>query len=211
MQRCGRILRLQKVRHASTLLLPLQARGGVVGLPVNRSENMSRIRGRDTSPEIRLRQALWAAGVRYRLGDRVEGTRPDLVIRKSKLVVFVDGCFWHGCPLHYVRPRSNHGFWARKLRENVQRDLRQTAALEAAGWTVIRLWEHEVDADPRACAERIQLRAGSDEDWRLIEVVEVGQEQESRRSVELHNKLPPREQIVVRSELRIVGGHRKRK
>lgn len=106
---------------------------------------MSRILGRDTSPEIALRHALWRKGCRYRKNMRVFGFRPDLVFTRAKVAVFVDGCFWHGCPEHYVRPRgSNPEFWASKLRSNIERDEKQTRTLEQRGWRVSRLWEHEV-------------------------------------------------------------------
>src|SRR5262245_41107618 len=100
---------------------------------------MSRIRGKDTAPELALRHALWHRGLRYRKSVRVLGVRPDLTFLRAKLAVFVDGCFWHGCPEHYVRPRSeSRAFWASKLRNNTDRDERQTRALEEQGWTVVR-------------------------------------------------------------------------
>lgn len=73
------------------------------------------------------------------------------------MAVFLDGCFWHGCPVHYTAPVSNEAFWARKVRTNRERDLETTRSLEAAGWTVIRVWEHE---DPEAAAKRIQRVVG---------------------------------------------------
>lgn len=109
-----------------------------------RSELMSRIRGSDTRPEMRLRRRLWAEGFRYRLNMKTVGGRPDLVFKGAKVAVFVDGCFWHGCPDHYVRPRTRSKFWSRKLADNVARDRKQTLALESTGWTVCRFWEHEV-------------------------------------------------------------------
>lgn len=107
---------------------------------------MSRIRGRDTSPEVELRHAVWRLGLRYRLNQRVAGIRPDFLFPGIRLAVFVDGCFWHGCPDHYVRPRnSTAAFWASKLSQNVARDERQLKQLQADGWRVIRVWEHEVE------------------------------------------------------------------
>jgi len=112
---------------------------------------MSRIRGRDTSPEIELRSAVWKLGLRYRLNLRVARIRPDFLFPRLKLAVFVDGCFWHGCPDHYVRPRSSTAeFWARKLAQNVARDERQLKQLQADGWRVLRIWEHEVESSLRA-------------------------------------------------------------
>lgn len=110
-----------------------------------RSANMSRIRGTNTRPELILRKALWKEGLRYRLHSKIEGIRPDIVFKSRKLAVFIDGCFWHGCPLHYVRPRSKSEFWANKLRSNTARDRAQTARLIEKGWTVLRFWEHEVE------------------------------------------------------------------
>jgi len=105
---------------------------------------MSRIRGSHTSPERTLRAALWARGRRYRLHVKTPAGRPDVVFPGRQVAVFIDGCFWHGCPEHYVRPRSNTPFWSKKLRENVDRDRLQTLRLEKLGWRVVRLWEHEV-------------------------------------------------------------------
>lgn len=124
---------------------------------VARSQLMSRIRGRDTRPELILRRAVWSLGLRYRLQVRVGRTRPDLLFVGARLAVFLDGCFWHGCPEHYVAPRSSREFWSRKLRQNVERDRRATKWLEAAGWRVLRLWEHEVEIDPGEAARQIEV------------------------------------------------------
>ncbi|HYO69174.1 MAG TPA: very short patch repair endonuclease, partial [Archangium sp.] len=85
---------------------------------LTRSEQMSRIRGKDTSPERLLRSALWRAGLRFRLQSRTPYGRPDVVFSKARVAVFIDGCFWHGCPDHYVRPRTRNDFWSSKLLEN---------------------------------------------------------------------------------------------
>lgn len=101
----------------------------------------------DTKPEVALRSALHRTGFRFRkdvplrLGGSV--IRPDIVFSRKKVAVFVDGCFWHGCPDHYRSPRQNLEFWSRKLQVNVERDARQTALLLENDWTVIRIWEHE--------------------------------------------------------------------
>jgi DNA mismatch endonuclease (patch repair protein) len=78
-----------------------------------------------------------------------------MVFIGAKLVVFVDGCFWHGCPLHSTMPRNNRDFWERKLRRNRERDTENTRILEASGWRVLRLWEHEIEAAPTECARRV--------------------------------------------------------
>lgn len=114
-------------------------------------------RRRDTRPEMALRRLLHARGHRFRvdlpirLGDRI--CRPDVVFRSRKVAVFVDGCFWHSCPLHGSLPRSNAGYWVPKLRSNEERDRRTTAELAELGWTVIRIWEHE---DPANAVNRIE-------------------------------------------------------
>ena len=78
-------------------------------------------------------------------------TRPDFIFRPAKVALFVDGCFWHACPLHSTAPAQNAEFWAAKLAGNVRRDLAQTRALEAVGWRVVRIWEHELrDREPLA-------------------------------------------------------------
>ncbi len=127
-----------------------------------RSWVMSRILGRDTGPELLLRRFAWRLGLRYRLHDRIGRARPDLLFRGPRVAVFIDGCFWHGCPAHYVPPRSSRDFWSRKLRLNVERDRRVTAELERDGWRVIRLWEHQVESDPLQCAQRIAAIVGGE-------------------------------------------------
>lgn len=123
----------------------------------DRSDAMSRIRGKNTKPEVLLRKSLWARGLRYRLHRATPAGRPDIVFPGPRVAIFVDGCFWHGCPAHYVPPRSREAFWARKLKTNVERDQRQTRELERSGWRVMRVWEHEVESNVSA----ITLRIGS--------------------------------------------------
>lgn len=128
-----------------------------VAKALTRSEVMSRIRGTNTGPEVALRHALWSMGFRYRLKAPLPG-RPDIVFPRHRVAVFVDGCFWHGCRLHYTAPTNNHEFWAAKLVENRTRDVRVAAALKARGWQVIRLWEHDVDLDPVRAARRVKRK-----------------------------------------------------
>lgn len=104
-------------------------------------------RRRDTKPELALRRLLHAAGYRYRVDYRIDlpggsRVRPDIVFTKRKVAVFVDGCFWHGCPEHGVAPKTNQAYWGPKLERNIERDRRTGEHLEAAGWRVIRIWEH---------------------------------------------------------------------
>jgi DNA mismatch endonuclease (patch repair protein) len=110
----------------------------------------------DTDPERRLRSALHARGLRFRKDFRLSAAgrpvRPDIVFTRSRVAVFVDGCFWHRCPVHATDPRANAAFWERKFERNVERDGADNAALVAAGWSVVRVWEHE---DPEVAAERV--------------------------------------------------------
>jgi DNA mismatch endonuclease (patch repair protein) len=111
-----------------------------------RSEMMSRIRGANTKPEVALRKALWHFGYRYRIHDKRLPGKPDLVFAKQKTVVFVDGDFWHGYDWRHKREKikSNAAFWIPKIERNMQRDREVTAQLEAFGWRVVRIWEHEL-------------------------------------------------------------------
>ncbi|MCE0485435.1 very short patch repair endonuclease [Ornithinimicrobium sp. EGI L100131] len=103
-------------------------------------------RSRDTTPEIALRRALHRRGLRYRVNMRpIKAVRrtADVVFPRCKIAVFVDGCFWHGCPDHYRAPSTNEGYWAAKLSRNVARDAQVNGLLRDHGWTVVRVWEHE--------------------------------------------------------------------
>lgn len=118
-----------------------------------RSELMSKVRGKDTEPELALRKALWSCGLRYRLHADLPG-KPDLAFLGPRVAVFVDGCFWHGCPEHGSIPESNSEFWERKLERNQQRDEEVSRKLRNDGWTVLRYWEHEIQSDlPRVVGE----------------------------------------------------------
>lgn len=125
--------------------------------PLTRSENMARIRSRDTAPELRLRKALWAAGVRYRLHADLPG-KPDIVLPRAKVAVFVDGCFWHSCPVHGTSPKTNTDYWRPKLERNRERDARADTALRELGWLPLRLFDHEI-GDPADGAAALVLAA----------------------------------------------------
>ncbi|WP_100365085.1 DNA mismatch endonuclease Vsr [Diaminobutyricimonas aerilata] len=107
-------------------------------------------RGRDTKPELAIRRLLHAAGYRYRVDTApIPGMRrrADIVFTRRRIAVFIDGCFWHGCPQHYTAPKTNADFWARKVEANRARDSDTDRTLRAAGWTVLRVWEHESPAE----------------------------------------------------------------
>ena len=116
--------------------------------PLTRSEIMSRVGQRDTGPEMALRRVLLATGPggTGRI-NCIEGIKVDIVILSARLAVFVDGCYWHQCPIHGTKPSSNAAFWKDKFLTNKARDVRQGARLKAAGWSVLRLWEHECLGD----------------------------------------------------------------
>ena len=108
-----------------------------------RSYCMSRIKSKNTSQEIKLRKCLWGLGFRYRIKNNLAG-RPDIVFSSKKVVVFIDGCFWHMCPKCFKAPKSNKRYWLPKLRKNAERDRKNEALLRRGGWTIIRVWEHDL-------------------------------------------------------------------
>lgn len=124
--------------------------------------------GRDTGPELSVRRILHAHGLRYRVNVApVAGLRrtADVVFPRQRIAVFIDGCFWHGCPAHYIAPKANSEFWSDKVSKNRRRDLETTERLAAAGWNVLRFWEHEeaaAVADAVEAAVRQANEAGSD-------------------------------------------------
>lgn len=112
-------------------------------------------RGRDTKPELAVRRALYAGGLRYRVNYRPEPSlrsTADIVFTRARVAVFIDGCFWHGCPEHYQRPGSNRDYWDPKIARNRERDAETVERLRESGWTVLRYWEHE---PPEAVAASI--------------------------------------------------------
>lgn len=122
---------------------------------------MSRTGQRDTAPELGLRRELHARGLRYRLDRAIlQGVRrrPDIVFTPARVAVFVDGCFWHGCPEHATWPRTNAEFWREKIETNKQRDRDTDERLAAAGWLSVRIWEHE---DAAQAAARIEAVVGA--------------------------------------------------
>jgi DNA mismatch endonuclease (patch repair protein) len=116
---------------------------------------MQAIRSRDTVPEQLIRRLVHAQGLRYRVAARpLPDLRrtADLVFRPAKVAVFIDGCYWHGCPEHYVPPKTNSGYWSDKVARNMARDRDTNEQLKKAGWLVLRFWEHE---PPDECATQI--------------------------------------------------------
>lgn len=125
------------------------------------SARMRAQRRRDTAPEVALRRELHRRGARFfvdRAPLRSLRRRADLVFPRKKVAVYVDGCFWHSCPQHATSPKTNAQWWADKLAANVVRDRDTDARLAAAGWRVVRIWEHE---DPTEAADRVQAALSS--------------------------------------------------
>lgn len=132
----------------------------------HRSWNMSRIRGKDTKPEIVLRSLMHRAGFRYRLYDKRLPGKPDLVLPKYRTAIFVNGCYWHrheGCQ-KATTPKTNAAFWTKKFEDTVERDARKESQLIERGWRVITVWECILEADPMGLVEglRNQLKGGVD-------------------------------------------------
>jgi DNA mismatch endonuclease, patch repair protein len=115
---------------------------------------MTSQRQRDTKREMELRSLLHRRGLRFRVHALLPGLRrrSDIVFTRARVVVFVDGCFWHGCPEHGTWPKQNADWWREKIEANQRRDRDTDARLRAAGWTVIRVWEHD---DPIQAADRV--------------------------------------------------------
>lgn len=130
---------------------------GVVPSSPSVSARMSRQASRDTTQEVAVRRILHAAGLRYRVNLPVPGMRRrtiDIAFTRARIAVFLDGCFWHGCPQHATRPKANAEWWRLKLEKNIARDRDTTLHLEGSGWTVLRFWEHE---SPDEVARRVAL------------------------------------------------------
>jgi DNA mismatch endonuclease (patch repair protein) len=107
-----------------------------------RSKIMRSIHSKNTSPELKLRKALWSRGFRYRIHYGKE--KIDIAFPSKKVAIFVDGCFWHGCPIHSHLPKTNTAYWTPKLRKNIERDNVANKKLKSNGWSVLRFWEHEL-------------------------------------------------------------------
>lgn len=110
-------------------------------------KTMSGNRGKDTKMEVKVRKALWAAGYRYRKNNRKLYGTPDISFPGLRVVVFLDSCYWHGCPLHFKLPKTNAEFWRQKIGRNIERDADVTRHYVEEGWIILRFWEHEVNED----------------------------------------------------------------
>lgn len=117
---------------------------------------MSRIRAKNTKPEIEFRQFLWSKGIKgYRIHSKIRG-KPDLYFGPKKIAVFIDGCFWHKCPVCFKKPKSNKKYWNHKIKNNVIRDLETDIFLGKNGIKVLRFWEHEIKNDINKCFNKLK-------------------------------------------------------
>lgn len=109
----------------------------------DRRKNMQNIRSKETKMEVRVRKELWERGIRYRKNVKDLPGNPDIAIKKYKIVVFLDSCFFHGCPLHFVMPATNQPYWEKKITRNIERDQEINLYYKNKGWSILRFWEHE--------------------------------------------------------------------
>jgi DNA mismatch endonuclease (patch repair protein) len=124
-----------------------------------RSKIMSKIRGKNSKPELLFRKALWAKGVRYRVNTKQLPGRPDISIKKYKLAIFIDGAYWHGYNWdeRKTKIKTNRAFWVPKIERNIQRDQEVNRQLEDMGFTVFRFWEHEIKNNLDTCINDVMV------------------------------------------------------
>ena len=124
----------------------------------SRSRLMKKIRSKNTGPELKLRKALWAKGYRYRLHVKNIPGHPDIVFRKFKLAIFVDGEFWHGYNWEEKKPKikANREYWVKKIERNITRDKENRQLLQKGGYTVLRFWEHQIKSGLMDCIIEIE-------------------------------------------------------
>lgn len=122
---------------------------------------MASIRGKNTHPEIILRESLSARGYRYRKNYRIGRKAIDIAFVGKRIAVFVDGCFWHGCRFHANRPKSNTLYWNAKIKANMKRDEITNSELKRDGWTVVRVWEHTIKKNPETAVKKVIMELGT--------------------------------------------------
>lgn len=127
-----------------------------------RHKNMKHIKSQDTNPEVMLRRALWHRGIRYRKNCRLLPGKPDIVLTRPKIVIFVDGDFWHGKDIEKIKRqiKSNRGYWIPKIERNVERAKEVNDALLADGWLVLRFWESDIKQNLDGCITKVMSFIG---------------------------------------------------
>ncbi len=118
---------------------------------------MSQVRSRDSKIEVNFRSALWRAGYRYRKNARNYFGKPDVVLKKYKIVAFIDSCFWHGCKKHCRRPATNKKYWINKIERNKRQDKKVSRYYKKIGWRGIRIWEHEIKNDLDKVIKKLRI------------------------------------------------------
>ena len=129
------------------------------------SRRMRNVRRSGSDAELRLRRELHRSGLRYQVDFRGLPGSPDVAFTRAKIAVFVDGCFWHRCPVHGSQPKTNEIWWRRKLDANVERDRRKDAELEGLGWLPVHVWEHEDPAEAASLIYELWLTRRDSESW----------------------------------------------
>ena len=120
-----------------------------------RSKRMSLIRSKWTRQEILASSVLKASKIKHVMHPKIPGS-PDIILKDKRIAIFLNGCFWHGCPRCYKPPQTNKAYWLDKVRRNKSRDAKNASALRKAGWSVIKLWEHEVIKNPEIILKKIR-------------------------------------------------------
>ncbi len=123
--------------------------------PKTRSSIMRAVKSSNTKLEKLVRSALWRNGLRFRIKNKLPG-KPDMVFKGAKTVIFIDSCFWHGCPEHCRMPSSNTEYWNKKIQRNEKRDNEINKIYENLDWNIIRIWEHELKTDPAKTLEKLE-------------------------------------------------------
>ena len=126
-----------------------------------RRANMQAVRRAGTVPELKLRRALRLRGLRFANNKPIGDTRPDLILRSARVAVFIDGCWWHGCPKHYRPPKHNRAYWISKVQRNRVRDRRNDRDLRRLGWLPLRVWECDLESSMDRIVRRIERHVGS--------------------------------------------------
>ena len=127
-------------------------------VPITRSENMRRIKSKNTSIEVLLRKELWKRGLRYRINSKDVFGKPDIVFKSKRLAIFADSEFWHGKQLlegKYI-PKTNTDFWVKKISRNIERDAEVNATLKEEGWFILRFWEEDIRKNVSECVDLIE-------------------------------------------------------
>jgi len=120
-----------------------------------RSQTMAKIKSKNTSPEILLRKLLWNQGKRFRIHDKTINGIPDISNKTRKILIFVDGCFWHGCEQCYISPKTNTEYWKRKFHRNKKRRKEILSVLTKQNWKIFQVWEHELKENPNKVMKKV--------------------------------------------------------